>query len=428
MTMIDDGVVISDPETTDAEVLFKEAKRRERVRRMGIAAIVLLAIIGAALAVTIGGGGTRPAHKGSSGPPSRGPVSPVRLWSQAGVLKAMLADTPVALPNSRFAYGITVASTSPTSPWGRLTRIHLATGQRATGPRLPSGSTIFVLGNSIAVLSPTSETTAGRESGPWIIRSVVGTSFGRALMVPPITVSRGPLVSGPVTVSHGPLVGGRDFWFGSGDFLSLLNVSTGVVLRTVNLGAPIASISVDPARNLLYVGLDELATHPLAKVTSVVNELNATTGRLLSHADFDFTLGPIGVDAVRGGVWVAYRGGMAGSAELLHARNLVAAASPPAHTAQLELKILAGGGEPAVGGIWPTPVGSSLWLWAAHGTGCVAPASGVFLAGTAFPAPKGQIEPWSPFAEWNGHVYATEEVPLTGATEVVVVTVPRVCR
>jgi hypothetical protein len=164
------------------------------------------------------------------------------------------------------------------------------------------------------------------------------------------------------------LVGGRDFWFGSGDFLSLLNVSTGVVLRTVNLRAPIASISVDPAGNLLYVGLDGLATHPLAKVTSVVNELNAKTGRLLSQASFDFTLGPIGVDAVRGGVWVSYRGGMAGSAELLNARDLVAAASPPAHAARLELKILTGGGEPAIGGIWPTPVGSSLWLSAAHGT------------------------------------------------------------
>jgi hypothetical protein len=160
-------------------------------------------------------------------------------------------------------------------------------------------------------------------------------------------------------------------------------------------------------------------------VSSVVEELNATTGQLLSHTGFDFTLGPIVVDAVKGGVWVSSRTGMAGSAYLLRARDLTAAAVPP--VAATELEILAGG-EPAIGGIWPTSIGSTLWLAGGRGTGCVAPSSGVFLAGTAFPVRNGQLVPWGPFADWNGHVYATEEMPTTGATEIVAVTVPRVCR
>jgi hypothetical protein len=116
---------------------------------------------------------------------------------------------------------------------------------------LPSGSTVFVLGNSIAVLSPTNEKTGGIETGPWSIRTLVGagSSFGRPLVVP------------PMTVSQGPLIGRTGFWFGSGDSAYLLNVSTGVVLRSENLRAPITSVSVDPSGTLVYVGVDELATH-----------------------------------------------------------------------------------------------------------------------------------------------------------------------
>jgi hypothetical protein len=284
----------------------------------------------------------------------------------------------------------------------------------AVGPRLPSGSTIFVLGSSIAVLSPTGEQTNGVETGPWSIRTVLRarTSFGRVLVVPAMTVSQGPLIRR------------TGFWFASGDSVYLLDVSTGAVLRSENLRAPIASISVDPSGALVYVGIDELETHPLAKISSVVDELKATTGRVLSHDGFDFTLGPIGVDAVKGGVWVSYRGGMAGSVYLLRARGLVVATGPVAAT---ELKILAGG-SPAIGGIWPTSIGSTLWLAGGQGTGCVVPSSGVFLAGTAFPVRDGQIVAWTPFADWNGHVYATEEVPARGATEIVAVTVPRGCR
>ncbi len=425
MAMIDDRPVICDPEPVDTEALFKEAKRRERRRRLGFAGIAVLIATGAVIAETIGGGGQPRASRGDlSGPRSGGAAPAVRLWSQTPVVKVMLADSPVALSNSPFAYGITVASTAPTSPWGWLTRIDLANGQEIFGPRLPAGSSIFVLGALVAVLSPSDQKVNGLEIGPWSIRTVVpgSVSFGHTIRM------RGRAITAlPLTVSQGPLVGHNGLWFGSGESLSLIDSSTGAVEQSETLGAPITGISVDPTGDLVYVGLDELAEHPQAKVSSVVDELDATTGRMLSRAGFDFTLGSIGVEAVRGGVWVSYRSGMAGSAYLLRTPGL-AVAHPPERETRLELRLLTGGTGPAIGGIWPTPVGSTLWVTSGLGVGCVAPSSGVFLAGTAFPKLNGQAVPWRPFADWHGHVYATEESPLTGANEIVSVTAPRVCR
>jgi hypothetical protein len=59
MAMIDDRPAICDQEPADAEALFKEAKRRERRRRLGFAGIALLIGTAALIVATIGGVVTR---------------------------------------------------------------------------------------------------------------------------------------------------------------------------------------------------------------------------------------------------------------------------------------------------------------------------------------------------------------------------------
>lgn len=54
----------------------------------------------------------------------------------------------------------------------------------------------------------------------------------------------------------------------------------------------------------------------------------------------------------------------------------------------------------------------------------VGTSSGAYLAGTVFHS-DGRLS-WFPFADWNAHLYATGDTE-TARTEIVSVTVPRVC-
>ena len=424
MTMIDRHPVTCDPEPATAEVLFKEAKRRERLRRLGIAAIALLVVVGALLAATSGGSRSpRPARSGTSGPRSSSPAPTVRLWSQTPILKAALADTPVALPGSPFAYGITVASDTPTSPWGRLTRLDLATGRMTPGPKVPSGSELFTLGNSLRVLSPAGVSTKDQPTGPWSIRQVVGqgTSLGTAIVLPSSIVP-----AGPEPVSDGPPVGRDALWIVGGErSVSLVSATTGAIMRTVGLGGSVSSTSMDPTGHFLYVTLDKLMDNPAPADATVIDELDATTGRLVAHAGIRFTLGWANLDAVRGGVWVSYRGGMIGAVVLLPAAGLTNASGTKGQRDEVVPTM----GIPITMGVSSVQVGSVVWLSAALGTSCVSPSSGAFRAGTAFPTRNGQTIQWYPFHGWHGHVYATEGVPVTQqTTEIVSIAVPGMCR
>jgi hypothetical protein len=424
--MIDGHRITCDPEPATAEALFKEAKRRERLRRLGIAAIALLVAVGALLAATIGGSKSpRPVRGDTSGPRSSGPAPTVRLWSQTAILKAGLADTPVALPGSPFAYGITVASDTPTSPWGRLTRLDLATGRVTAGPKVPLGSELFTLGNSLRVLSPAGVSAKDQPTGPWSIRQVMGqsVSLGTAVV---LSRSNFRPDAEAVPVSDGPPVGRDGLWIVGGEkSVSLVSATTGAIIRTVDLTGTISSISIDPTGKFLYVSLNELISDPTAAVSTVIDELDAATGRLVAHAGIRFTLGWANLDAVRGGVWVSYRGGSMGGVVLLRAAGLGNAPGTKGRTDE----VIPTMGVPITMGVSSVQVGPVIWLSAALGTSCVAPSSGAFRAGTVFPTRNGQTMQWYPFHDWNGHLYATQGVPgAPQTTEIVSVAVPRVCR
>jgi hypothetical protein len=227
-------------------------------------------------------------------------------------------------------------------------------------------------------------------------------------------------------VSDGPPVGRDGLWIAGGErTVSLVSATTGAVIRSVDLAGTISSISIDPTGHFLYVSLNGLMSDPAAAVSTVINELDATTGRLVAHAGIKFTLGWATLDAVQGGVWVSYRGGMMGAVVLLRAAGLTNASGSKGQRDE----VIPTMGIPITMGVSSVQVGSVVWLSAALGTSCVSPSSGAFRAGTAFPTRNGQTIQWYPFHGWHGHVYATEGVPVTQqTTEIVSIAVPGMCR
>ncbi len=414
MTVIDDHPLTSVPAPADAEALFKEAKRRERRRRLGFAGIAVLLVVAALIATTIGGGGHPRASRGDlSAPRPRPSVSGARPWSLTPVLETTLVDAPIALKDTPFAYAITVAGPPGTSsPWGRLSRIDVATGHMTLGSKVSSLSELFTLGNSFEVLSPTNEASNGAATAPWSIRPVIGhgTLLGRAVALPFLKSSN------VLAVSQGPMVGHDGVWLGSGSSVYLVNASTGALMRSEHLGGVVASISIDPTGHILYVVPDPV---------EAIDELDAQTGRVLVHDDLGGGLASAGVDAVRSGVWFWLRTGNAGGVELLRSSGLKAL-PPPRGWKQGQATIPTMDGE-AMGGIYPTSIGSTVWLQNITGTSCANPTSGAYLAGTAFHT-DGQLFSWSPFADWNGRIYATAPITGTVSTEIISVAVPRLCR
>ena len=448
MTIVHDRPATCDWEPADAEALFKEAKRRQRRRRLRNGGIVaFLVVVALVIATTIGGSGSSRVSPGdtSGSLPIRSVPEP-RPWPVTAVAAGRFVSTPVALPRSSFAYAVSVVAMSPTSSRGRLARIDLATGRVVLGPTVPSNSQLFTLGGSLEVVSRTTAMSGGDSTDPWIIRPVIGQSIslGRPLLLPFSTADQGATIA----VSDGPAVD-DGVWLGSQDSVFLVNVSSGALMRRQNLGAPVSSISVDPAGRFLYVALEE--TLPKAKVPTVVEELNARTGRLMDRVGLDNTTGWANLTAAQDGVWVSYRGGMMGTAVLLRADGL--ATAPSRRVSPSSGQVIPAAGVGVEMGIETARVGPTVWLEGPAGVSCVSASSGAFRAGAPYPVrtettstPLESTEvdghlytsggvihqafpvTWSPFDTWDGHVYASEAVSNSEMLEVVSVTVPPSCR
>ena len=209
------------------------------------------------------------------------PVLPSgRPWAVAAVANLKMASSPVGLPGTPYAYAIEVASTSPISPEGQLVRLDLWSGRVAGEPNLPSASALTVIGDRMAVLVPTGSHYELRFAA--VARAEVRLSAGVELDWtgwPP------QLLSSPLALVRGGI------WLASAQGATLFSVRTGRVLAALGFRAEVSDPSESPAGDLVYVALDELSQHPLAKVSTMVDELDATTGRLLAHYGIDFGVG-----------------------------------------------------------------------------------------------------------------------------------------
>jgi hypothetical protein len=254
---------------------------------------------------------------------------------------------------------------------------------------MSSNSVLTVIGHRMAVLMPA--------DGHYELRFAVGAGVDLSVGVELDWTGWPPqLMDSPL-----PLVRGG-IWLASAHGATLFSVTTGTVLAALGFRAEVSDLSESPAGEFVYVALDELEQHPLAKVSTMVDELDATTGRLLAHHGIDFGVGPAVLTPVPGGVWVAYRTGMAGGAVLFRSPGLEQAPYP-APVRPFAPVPQYGSGQ--IMGYSAAYLGGDLWLQSYGGVSCLVPATGEQLAGIAFSAQSAVPEYWDLFATWGGLVY-----------------------
>jgi hypothetical protein len=300
-----------------------------------------------------------------------------------------MASSPIGLPGTPYAYAIAVASTSTIPPEGQLVRLDLSTGQVAGGPSVPSASALTVIGDRMAVLVPAVDHYELRFAVGAGVKLSAGVELDWTGWPPQLMDSPRPLVRGGI-------------WLASAHGAKLFSVTKGRVLAALGFRAEVSDVSESPAGEFLYVALDELSQHPLAKVSTMVDEFDATTGRLLAHHGIDLGVGPAVLTPVPGGVWVAYRTGMAGSAVLFRSPGLEQAPYP---TPVRPFAPVPQYGSGQMMGYWAAYLGGDLWLQSYGGVSCVVPDTGEEQAGVAF-SPKSAVpEHWGLFAAWGSLVY-----------------------
>ena len=201
-------------------------------------------------------------------------------------------------------------------------------------------------------------------------------------------------------------------WVAAGDDLWALNPATGAVETKFNTGIETASMSTDPAGNLLYIGEDGTADGKTS-----VTEFNARTGQELVRTSFVAVGGAL-VAATTGGVWVSTRSGMAGGVVELSANDLQKAIAPPASADQ------GFGTFDAMGGVETSVSEGTLWL-TGLGIGddptltCADPTTGVVRASESPMFVSSSVA--------SGHLlYAVESFD-DGVGEVVAITPPAKC-
>ncbi|HMK96467.1 MAG TPA: hypothetical protein VK425_02910 [Acidimicrobiales bacterium] len=118
-----------------------------------------------------------------------------------------------------------------------------------------------------------------------------------------------------------PRMGGA-IWLPEPHGAVLVSTTTGKVVRTLAFRSEVTNLAESPGGRYLYVALDELMLDATARVSTVIDEFAAESGKLLAHHGIEFGVVPAQLTPVAGGVWVAYRTGKAGSIVLLSASGL----------------------------------------------------------------------------------------------------------
>ena len=244
-----------------------------------------------------------------------GATAAARPWAETPLIALPFAQGPVQVPDSRYAYGIVLPQAGVASSRGRLVRIDLAHGHVTYGPEVPSDSTLFAVGASVAVLSAPIEAKEEHRYLPQTLRLVKGT-----------TATLGPSVTLPTTEAVGPLaLSPKPFsdeaWLplnAASSEVGLVDVRTGVLLRSMHFSSYLDSMSPSPDGKLVYIVRYDHHSCPAALA---LDELAAISARVLAHA----CIGGVGASltAVPGGVWASVRTGMHGHDLLYRSKGLV---------------------------------------------------------------------------------------------------------
>jgi hypothetical protein len=225
----------------------------------------------------------------------------------------------------------------------------------------------------------------------------------------------GGLLSGATSLTAGGI------WLPTAKGAQLVSVTSGAVLRTLNLRAGVSDVAASPDGSLVYVSLDGLAGQ--SSGGTVIEEIDASSGRVLAQQEVE-TTGWAALTPVPGAVWASYRTGMAGSANLYLARGLALVAGPSVG----QFSPVPRYGSDQIQGFSVSYLGGALWLQSGSGASCSSPSTGRLRAGVVFAGnEKTGSDGWAPFATWDGLVYAVAGIFSAPSNGIVVVRPPAAC-
>jgi outer membrane protein assembly factor BamB len=164
---------------------------------------------------------------------------------------------------------------------------------------------------------------------------------------------------------------GGPLWVADGEDVWALDPSTGATETAFDAGNNIDSMSTDPAGGLLYTGGP---SHP-GDFGMTVAEYDAHTGRPLHRSEQQDSVAGGYVAATKGGVWVSYRSGMAGSALELSSTDLGEIAPPPQNVSNGPFNTFH-----QIGGVWSGVSQGVLWLTSHSALTCADPHTSVVRA------------------------------------------------
>jgi hypothetical protein len=167
-------------------------------------------------------------------------------------------------------------------------------------------------------------------------------------------------------------------WAGEQGRVVLLSTASGRVLRSITLPEMEGQFGVSVNGSTLYAIANAVGTRPIE-----VYEVSLQTGTIVASKGI---LGVGGdVTAVRGGVWVAYRTGMLGTAQLLSSGNLAVVASRPA-TGPVPVP-----GSSEAMGISVIVTGGTAWLTDLTAIVCANASTGQVLDAASLPSGVGEF-------------------------------------
>ena len=268
-------------------------------------------------------------------------------------------------------------------------------------------------GKAVAVLSPSEIAANGVPLGPYRLRFVLGHSLA---LGPPIELNWAGSTESLLSDSPSLTEGG--IWLPTPKGAQLLSTTSGALLKTLAFGVHVSDIAPSPDGKWLYVVLDELGANPDAVISTVTDEVDTATGRIVAHQAIKFGVGGAVLTPVQGAVWVSYRGGMAGTSVLYRSAGLALVPWPKSAVAFSAIPRY--GGEQIMG-FSAISLGDALWLRSGSGISCLTPSTGRFLGGIAFASSKNPGTPWTPFAAADGLLYAT------AASGIIALRPPSIC-
>jgi hypothetical protein len=340
-------------------------------------------------------------------------------WPVRPIAGFPFSTEPVLPSGSRVAYAVTVSYEGTSTPQ-RLVSVDLTSGKVATGARIPADSFLVSYGARVYAISPSRFDSSGHPQEPWDLRKVVLPGMALAAGVP-----LGKLGSdgyaGPSLVAFQPEGADAGYlWVAGIGRVELINPRTGAVVKSVRLpGGDGYGVAAEPDGR--YVDVSLLTVGDGA---GEVVAIDSATGKIAKTVDKIYAVGPPGLTAAPGGLWVSYRSGMLGTS--IHVTESALKSDTPISgegTRPLP-GLLVGMGEQA------SLAGRVVLLTDIFGATCLAAGGTKPLAKAPFPggtwATQGRS--WTPFAAAGATVYVTTSIPGSYASqEVAAATLPSAC-